>query len=217
MQSVEVPFNPPLKVGVDKEYTGGIGDEQFHRLQTEAGREGIHTPTWGKNAADYNVEEALPRWHDVNAGLIGHEYRGQIQEIDEVLEPLAEQAAKAEQEAFSAIEAHGDLELEREGLHLRMAREGLEPPSDRRDWGLGAKLGGLVIADLGLLSVAYQVLDLSDKQFLGVPYLSENALAASGAVLSVVLLAHLAGQQIRRGVNHMTLAADDRTTNGKEK
>lgn len=208
---VTIPFNPPLSVGRGKEYTGGLSDEELHRIATEAGREGIHTEAWGKNAAEQYVEDALRYWHDVNKGLISHEYTSVTEPINSALDHLDGQVDEAEEDALDAVESHGDLELEREELHLRMAREGLEPPNDQRDWGLGLKLGGLVVADIGLLSVAYQVLDLSDERFLGIPFLSENALAASGPVLALVLLAHLAGQQLKTGLHHLNLANEQAT------
>jgi hypothetical protein len=205
-QTLTAPFNAPLKTGVGKEYTGGVSDEDLHSIATEAGREGLHTALWGKNAPEHYVEDALSGWDRVNADLIGHRFREGIQQIDVVLERLAEDTDRAAEDALDAVDKHGDLDLEREELHLRMAREAIEPPEDTRDWGLGVKLGLLVVADLGLLSVAYQVLNLSDQRFLGIPFLSETGLSASGAVLALVFLAHLAGLQIRTGLHHLKLA-----------
>ena len=206
-QPSTAPFNPPLKTGPGKQYVGGISDDVLHEMAVESGREGLHDPDyWGKNARDYNLENMLRTQHGVHGGLIGYDFRDQLQQVDDQIEMLAQQIGDLEDDAFDAVDAEGDLALEREGLHVQMATEGLEPPAAGRDWLLGIGLLCLFFADLGLLSLAAAVFGISDDQFLGIPFLSETAAAASGWVTALVVLAHFAAKQLKTGLHHLSTA-----------
>jgi hypothetical protein len=177
-------------------------DEVDQNAATTGGASMVDPAVMGPNASDVWPLREFGAALGVEAHLIGHQLRLGLATLYEGLARLVTDASEKNIAAKEAIDDHFDKAAKQEELSQRIKAEGLGFPHWVAHSLLYAlALLGLVVGDLAFIAVAYQMFGLSDAAILGVPYADELHLAASASVGGLVVLAHLAGKQIR-GVLH---------------
>jgi len=195
------PASPSVSAG--RPYGTGYSDQDIEALAAEDGAASVHDPSmWGPNAENVRVPNAINAAHAANAGLVGYDYRGRAAQLASELEHAQENARSAEQQALDDIEE--DAEARQAFLELvrRVRGEGLELPHRHATRWYWLALVGFVLGDLTMISVAFQLMGLSDRLILGfIPFTSAVDIAASTSVFALLVLAHCAGGYLR-GVLH---------------
>lgn len=180
-------------------YITGRPEQAIEDMAAEDGQSDLLNPgTVGVNSHPEAID-GLVHAHEAAAGVIGHDGRDELQEIDAELEKdlLAFEATKAE-----TLDANGRYEsAERERiLQWRDMREsGLPIPSKKATFILVLAMVGLFGGDWSLITLGYQVLGLSDRPWLpGVAVTDDLHLAAFSSVFALVVLGDGAGERLRR-------------------
>jgi hypothetical protein len=188
-----------LSVSAGRVYGSGYGDADVEAFALEDGVAGAQDPAlWGENAEDnVRVIEMINASHDAAAGLTGHAFRGEVLGVHRALEHIAVDASAAEQQALDDTDTDAEARRETEDLRLRMKLEGLQPPHEHASRMYILGLVALVLGDLTMIAVAFNVLGLSDSLVLGFLPFTSLDIAASTAVLSLLVLAHFAGKYAR--------------------
>lgn len=194
----------PLQIGPNgRDFVGGYTDAEVDENARKTGEASMLDPSYmGPNASDvWSLQEFVAAL-GVEANLIGHQMRFALASLYEGLAGLLTAAGENKAAAKEAIDDHFDKAEKQEELSQKIKAEGLGFPHWVAHSLLYAlALLGLVLGDLAFISVAYQLLGLSDGRVFGIPYTDELHLAASTSVGGLVVLAHLAGKEIR-GVIH---------------
>ena len=180
-------------------YPCHLSDEELARFAQAAAAGSHHDPSiWSENAADIPVPHMVAAIHDAAGSATGHTLAGQLAAVHGELEHTGLAAKDAEHRAQQSIDDHEDAQRRKIGLAQQIEDEGLEPPSQRRKRGYLAALVALVLGDLTLISIAFQLLGLSDRLKLGfLPFSSDLDIGASTSVFALLVLAHFAGKHLR--------------------
>jgi hypothetical protein len=182
-----------------RQYGANYTDGDVERMGQEDGNASLNdTGVWGRNALKVWAIRVLNRGHRVNMHLIGHALRAQLLDVYRRLAPMVERTRKALQDALDAIEDYLMAAVEKEKKRQEIKREGLAFPHWIAHSGLYALvLVGLVLGDWAFIAVAFELFGLSDANFLGIPFTDMTHIAASASVLALVVLAHVAGKNLR--------------------
>jgi hypothetical protein len=198
--SPEVPLTTTNR---GHDFVANFDDHEVDQNAATTGEASMVDPAvMGPNAGDVWPLREFGAALGVEAHLIGHQLRLGLATLYERLARLVTDAGEKEIAAKEAIDDHVDKAVKQEELSQKIREEGLGFPH----WAAHSLLYvlallGLVVGDLAFIAVAYQMFGLSDAGILGIPYSDELHLAASASVGGLVVLAHLAGKQIR-GVLH---------------
>jgi len=189
----------PLQVAPDREYPSGYSDTEVERAAAEDGNAAVHDPAlWGENAQPRFLD-VLNEGHATGRELIGHTFRSDTQQVVGRIETGVPQALSREQKALEAIDGQRSAERDELVLRYTIIRAGLPLPNPRAVWQLTASLLLLFVGDWAIVTVAFQVLGLSDRPWVpGVGFTDELHLAALTSVMLLVFLAHAAGDKLRR-------------------
>lgn len=188
-----------LGVSEGQAYTGHYGDATVDEMAREMGAGSLNdNGIWGENAEPVRPFEELMAAFGVASHLIGHELRGALAGMHATLEKAMARAELALARAVEAVDEHCLRQIEVETLRRRIRDDGLALPHWlAHSLRYGLALVGIVLGDLALISVAFQLFGLSDDRIFGVPYTDELHLAAMTSVAALVVLAHVAGKNLR--------------------
>ena len=186
-----------LALSGDREYGGGYSDEQVAKLAEEDGRSSFHdSAVWGDNT-ELRVVHALHHALDVQTGLVEAAFAGDAAALEGELAEATPEARYAELRALDDVEEEEAAREEAERLKGEARRIGRALPRPGETLRYLGMLAVLVLGDLALIAVAFQVLGLSDRLLLGVvPFSSDLYLAASSSVLALLYLAHHTGADL---------------------
>ena len=197
-----------------RRYGANYTDHDVELMGQEDGNASLNdTGLWGRNALRVWALRVLNRGHRVNMHLIGNALRAQLLDVYRQLDPMVERTHKALQDVLDAIEEYLMAAVEKERKRQEIKHEGLAFPHWIAHSGLYTlALAGLVAGDWAFIAVAFELFGLSDADFLGIPFTDMTHIAASASVLALVLLAHVAGKQLRavaHDIDRRRKATDD--------
>lgn len=192
-----------LTVRMAEVLRGTYSDESVETLATEDGGAQVFTTAWGTGNRASRAVDAINRGAEVSASLVSHELQGALAPLEENLERLGALGAGAEHDVLRAIDDVEAAEVDRERIaHACRAGDlGLPDHARVRELGEGAVFTGLGTGDLYLSTQTYEVFGLSDRRFGFLPF-NELQVAAGATVLALLVLAWLAGHQLR-GVGYL--------------
>lgn len=198
--SLPATVSSPLTIAPTDEYRSHYSDDEIDEIARANGGATMNdSDVWGPNA------DTIWPIHEINAGfgvaahLIGHRLREGLATIYGKVELAVVIAHDAGASALEAVDEYGYRQIELEELRQRIKDAGLGFPHwIAHSLLYSIALGGLVIGDLAFIAVAFQLFGLSDEKLLGfLPLVDELHLAASASVGALIVLAHVAGKQLR--------------------
>ena len=196
------PVRPAEVLGLTTKHQLGSGypDPVVDGMAATSGGASINDNSiWGGNADQVRVVEELNAAGAVRDHLIGHAVRTSLSAVSDDLAKAIPAARRTESSAMEAVDERKLTQIEQEHLRQRIKREGLGFPhwmAHTLYYCLG--LLALVFGDLAFIATAYELFGLSDAKLFGaIPYTDELHIGASASVLALVVMAHVAGKQLR--------------------
>ena len=193
-----------LQTGEGRRYGSGYTDEQVEAMAREDGNARIHAKSvWGRNTQPRGIELLHNAWRAA-AGLISHDFRTQVQPLNDQMQELKPDAAASEQRVLDDLDERSEAALRLERLRQKILKAGYHLPHWQAFLVLSAGFAALVAGDWDPISTAMQVLGLSIKPLISfLPYSDPLHLAALGALMSLLILSHHSGVRLREVLNEL--------------
>jgi hypothetical protein len=189
-----------IRVTDGKDFGAAYDDaDVLHAGEEDAGK-GVFTDIFGEDNRAPRMINAICKAALVASHLIAHRLHETLIGIDSRLEPVQESIKVAKAEARTLAIAVADAAGNHRNLSERMRNEGIAPPEGGRRRLLLeiALLTPLGLGDVLFISLAYQILGLSDRPMASFLPFSELQLAASTSVAALLICARIAGHRVRR-------------------
>lgn len=192
-----------LQVGAGRPLAGGYEDQDIEGMAQEDGKAELYTSTFGDGNRQPRAILANIRAANVGSGILGYQLREELTEIDASLERDKQKGAVLDAEAQAAAVVRNNAASNHADLDQRCHEEGLGRPDTSRKPLLLETMGLTVLGggDVIFISVAYQVLGLSDRSILGP--VTELQLAATTSVAALLISTRIAGHRLRRFTHFM--------------
>lgn len=194
------PESPPLRIEDGRRLGAGYGDDAIEEMAREDGKTQLYTEVFGEGNRQPRAILANNEAARVGSGLIGHELHEQLKELDAELERTKETSKVVEAEALVLAEGQDHAAKDEADLRARIRDEGLEIPES--SWKALVfelvLLAFLGIGDILFISVAFQILGLTDKPIARFLPITELQVAASASVMALLISTRIAGHRLKR-------------------
>lgn len=167
------------------------------------------TPEWGdrKNSTEHSIE-GIDASAESAVDMVTTEFENDLTSVEGRLERQAPQYPVDEADAFKALDAQEQAEIEKDRVMEEARAKELTLPDHAWRRMLVELLAfvTLAVGDLYFTATAFEVFGLSDAQVGFLP-LNELQLAATSVVSAMLTLSWLAGHQARGAAHDITQAA----------
>jgi len=179
--------------------SGTYSDGDIESMASEDGQAQLYTKSRGKGNREPRALHALREGEAVNRALVSHEFHTQLATIECEIEELAAKAPILEHAAISAVMAHESARRDVDRIRDLCRSTDLSLPEHRwqRAIAEGIIYLALAIGDLMFITVAYEVLGLSDRSVGYLPF-SPLQLGATSTVIAMLVLTRLVGRFTRQ-------------------